>query len=117
MGIYLDRIKNLTIEPINITPNFDENVFAQLTEEANTQTNGYLGLSLLITFWIVLYTYLVMHLDLFKITKLQAFISVSSVVYTMAIYFVWTSIVTSSQTFIWFSMIYFFAILWGIIRY
>lgn len=117
MGIYLERIKNLSIEPLNITPNFDDDVFSQLTAEANKQTNGYLGLSLLITFWIVLYTYILMNQELFKVTKLQAFISVSSVIYTIAIYFVWTNIVTSSQTFIWFSMLYFFAILWGVIRY
>ena len=117
MGIYLERIKNLSIEPINFTIELDDNVLSQITEVANEESNSYIGLSILTSFWVVLYVYILRNQELFKINQLQAAISVSAIVFTISVYFIWTRILVNTQHFIWFSMLYFLMLIWGVLRY
>lgn len=114
----MQRIKNLSnnIEPVNITIDIETDVITQVIRETNVATNNFLGIGIIIPLWIGYYSTVSKPENNFNITKLQSVISVTTIIFTVALIFMYLQILTSSQHFIWISILLLVTFIGGIIR-
>lgn len=119
MGKYLEKLKTLgdNVEPLDLDLNFDANVFSEITEVANTQTKSYLGMGLLTTFWFLIFYKLSSPFENFQLSRTQALISTTTIIFTLAIYFIYTGILTNVQHFIWFALFNFVVFILALLKY
>ena len=116
MGKYIDLINNMNVTEANIETNFSEDVFGQAISEANIGTNGYLGLGILIPLWFALFQHLAKRENLFELSQIQALISVNTIIFTIALIFLYIGILTTSQHFVYVLMILFLVNIFGMLR-
>jgi hypothetical protein len=119
MGIYLDRINNISenIPDINITIPNQNNYIPDMINSSNELTKGYFGGSILLVFWFVIYNYITNPFSNFGLTKTQGLISTSTMIFTLSIFFAYTGLLANYQHFIWFGLLNFLVFILGLLRF
>jgi len=107
MGKYLNLLQNLSrdIEPLNVTKAIPEDLVTDMITNARVKSDDYLGLGLLGTFWLVILQTMLSKTLAFDITKTQALLSTSTLVNSIAIYFVIFGILGNAQFYTWFFLL------------
>ena len=119
MGVYLDRLDNLTANTpeLNLSFQTKDNYIDDIIASSDSSSEGYLGLGVLVAFWFWIYGTIANPQNNFQITKTQALISTSTLIFSISIYFFWFEILSSTQHFIWFALLNFAVFTLGIFRF
>lgn len=117
MGIYLDRIRNLTIDAYQFnSSSISNNTIDQAIDSSKDFTNGWIGTIVLIPIWFGLFQHLSNRENNFELSPLQALISVNALLFTIALVLVYVGIFSSPQHFIIITTCIFLVNIIGILR-
>lgn len=117
MGIYLQRIQNLTIDAYQFnTSTISNNTIDQAIETSNDFTNGWLGIAVLIPIWFGLFQHVSNKENNFELSPIQASISVNAMIFSLTIVLVYIGIFSSPKQFIMITTAIFIINMIGILR-
>lgn len=116
MGVYLDRIENLSLEPYNFSLTLSQDTISQIADNGNRVTNGYYGIGTLTALWVMIYAHISSRENLFDLTPFQALVSTNAMIYTLGIVLVYLEFMTTPQHFIFLAGVTFLVNVFGILR-
>lgn len=116
MAKYLDLLSNFTPAQYNLSFNPQNDSITPAIEVARKDTGGWFGFVYLVFAWVVLFVHIAKQENNFGLSVVQSMISTNTMVFSLAVIFVYVGILANIKFFIWFLLAVFIVHSWGVFR-
>lgn len=117
MGKYLDALQNFSVAEYNFSTDILKNdSITPAFELAKSKTNDNIGIGILTFLYFVIFTTLVKPENAFNLTPIQALISTSALLFSIAYFMLFLGVMASIQYFLWTIIVLFLLVVVGIMR-
>lgn len=117
MGKYLDALQNFSMSDYNFSTNVLKNdTISPALELGKNKTNDNLGIGIITFLYFMIFITIVKPENAFNVSPIQAFISTSALIFSLAYFLLFIGLMSSIQYFLWTIVILFLVLIIGTMR-